>query len=263
MRYIAVYISATLLALTTGCVPNRKVTLLQHTGDATSHAVVLDSALRSYGIVSEDYRIQPHDLLSIKFESVTLEGFDFLNADRQIAVGSNVMANAPLIGELVDDNGEVSFPVIGKIRVEGLTVFEAQETLREVAERYLESPVVKVRLLNFRFSVLGEVVREGTISFPGNRISILEAIGLAGGLGELADRSRVKLIRQHGDSVEVQYLNLLDEQLVVSPYYYLHQNDVLIVPGLRQRPFRKYFGQNLSLVVSTLSLLLLALNLTR
>ena len=78
---------------------------------------------------------------------------------------------------------------------------------------------------------------------------------------DLADRANVKLIRQVNGKTEVQYLNLLDEDFIHSPNYFIHQNDVLIVSSLKQRPYQRYFGKNLSLVISSLSLLLLTINL--
>jgi polysaccharide biosynthesis/export protein len=241
-------------------VPNKKVTMVQK-NDVKDKGVPIDTIVRRYQVESIDYKVQPLDVLSIRFESLSDDEYDFLNTN----LGGQVVANSPiqamLAGELVTPQGEVSFPVIGKVKVAGLDVFEIQDKLQKLADEFLESPKVIVRLINFRVTILGEVAREGQITLPNHRVSILEAIGLAGGVGELADRSRVKLIRQKDNKVDIQYLNLLDENLITSPYYYVYQNDILVVPALDQRNFRRYFGPNLALVTSSLSVLLLAVNL--
>lgn len=224
-----------------------------------------DSVLRSYTVHDYEYRIQANDILSVRFESLTAEEFDFLRAgNQQQANNINLNENnALLIGELVDASGHIAFPYIGKVKVSNLTVFQIQDTLQVLANRYLESPIVKVRLLNYRITLLGEVNQEGTITLPNNRVSILEALGLAGGLTDLADKRNMKLIRQHNGQADVVYLDLLDEDFINSPYYFVHQNDILIAGALKQRPYRKYFGQNFSLVISSLSLLFLAISLSK
>jgi polysaccharide export outer membrane protein len=241
------------------CVPNTNVVLLQKNDLNKEGRLPIDSVVRSYSVASFDYKIQPNDVISVNFRSLTAKEFDFFNsASTTAAVNPLTMQFS---GDLVDQDGEIPFPVIGKVKVAGLNIKEIQEKLQTLADQYLEAPIVKVRLLNFRITVLGEVLRESSVTLTSNRVSMLEAIGLAGGLGELADRRNVKLIRQYGDRLDVQYLDLLDENFVNSPYFYVNQNDVLIVPPLKQRPFRKYFGQNLALVASALTLLLLTYNI--
>lgn len=251
-----VILFALLLLAITSCVPNRNYVFLQK-NDVKAKSVPIDTVVRTYAVDTFQYRIQPNDIISVRFESLTPKDFDFLSSGEAGLGGGafNIQASALLLGELVDEQGNIFYPVVGKVKVAGFTVFELQERLQQLAVQYLESPVVKVRLLNYRVTILGEVNREGTISLNNNRVTMLEAVGLSGGFTDLAKRSQVKLVRQKDTKVEIVYLNLLDENFIQSPYYYVHQNDMIIVPSLNQRPFRRYFGQNLALVTSTLSIL--------
>lgn len=261
MRQIAGF--ALLILVGTSCVTNKKFQLLQK-DDVNKQQMPSDTVLRRYTLQDFNYKVQTNDILSVRFESLSPKEFDFLSKGMDPVAGNAAfVGGALLVGDLVDEHGEIPFPVVGKVRVAGMTVFEIQEALQKTANQYLESPVVKVRLLNYRFTIIGEVNKEGTITMTNNRVSLLEAIGLAGGMTDLADKSSVKLIRQSGNQTKVVYLNLLDEAFITSPYFFIHQNDVLIVPALKQRPFRKYFGQNLSLIISSLSLFVIVLTYTK
>ncbi|MBS1556939.1 MAG: polysaccharide export protein [Bacteroidetes bacterium] len=261
MRHIAGF--ALLILVTTSCVTNKKFQLLQK-NDVNKQHMPSDTVVRQYNIDGFDYRVQTNDVLSVRFESITPKEYDFLARAADPMLGNAAfIGGAQLLGDLVDEKGEIPFPVVGKVKVAGMTVFEIQEHLQDIAKQYLDSPVVKVRLLNYRLTLLGEVNREGVVMLNNNRVTMLEAIGLGGGMTDLADKTSVKLIRQVGNQTKVIYLDLLDENFINSPYYYVYQNDVLIVPALKQRPFRKYFGPNISLVISSISLLLLVVNLSR
>lgn len=264
MRFTPLFLGA--IVLLSGCVSNKKIVFLQK-GDLNKKDLPIDTIVRKYDVEGYDYKVQPNDIISIRFNSLTSKELDFFvnfNTQQSGGAGGNLsVGGAQLIGELVNENGEVPIPVAGNIKVAGLTVFQIQDTLQKIANRYFEAPIVKVRLLNYRITLLGEVGKEGSFTLGNNRVSMLEAIGLAGGLSDMADRSHIKLIRQHGNKTDVQYINLLDENFFNSPYYYVYQNDVLIVPPLKQRPLRLYAGQNLALFISTVSVILLTINLLK
>ncbi len=249
------------------CVVNKKYQYLQHDDvNIKAETVVKDSVLRTYDLSDFEYKLQPEDIISVKFYSLTPQEFNFFalkegngNNFNQFQNGAAILVN----GYLIDENGEVEFPVVGKVNINGLSVYDAQNKILKIAKQYLENPVVEVRLLNFRFTLLGEVKKEGTIGSLNNRITMLEAIGLAGGFTDYADKSNIKVIRQGTNKAEIYYLDLLDERFINSPYYYMNQNDVIIVPPLKQRPYQIYFGKNMALVISSVSLLLLVINLSK
>ncbi len=261
MRFV-LFFAVALVALSS-CVPNRKVVYLQK-DDLNKSYLVKDSIVRTHKLTIEEYKIQPLDILSIRLESLTEEEFDFMaklypSSGGNGGQGQNLLIN----GFLVDNYGEVEFPIVGKVKFAGLSVFDAQNKLQEVFKPFLKNPVARVRLLNFRFTVLGEVNQEKQVISDNTRVTLLEAIGLSGGLTDLADRANIKIIRQRGDQSQVLYMNLLDESLVSAEHYYVQQNDIIIVPALRQRPFHKYWAQNAALFLSTVSVVILLVNLAQ
>lgn len=247
------------------CVPNRKLVYLQKDDLKNRKEILKDTILRTHPLSIQEYRIQPLDVLNINFETLAgdEDSFDFLSQlssqNRQSGGGSGL--NPMINGIVVDSEGFVKYPVLGKIKVQGMTIFEAEESIRAVAAKFVRDVVVRVRMLNFRYTILGEVNAEATITSNNTRMTLMEAIGMAGGLTELADRSHLKVIRQKGDSAKVFYVNLLEEELLSSNNFYVHQNDIIVVPPLRQRPFRKYFSNNLALFSSVVSLILVGITL--
>jgi polysaccharide biosynthesis/export protein len=246
------------LVVFNACVPAKKLMYLQKDDELKKRASVpKDSILRSHPLSIQEYRIQPLDILSVSFETLSDENdaFDFLSklTLRQGRVGGGTGASANANGIVVNTEGEIEFAVLGNIKVSGLTIFQAEDSIQVIAAKFIPDVIVRVRMLNFRFTVLGEVNGEKTVVSTNTRLTMMEAIGQAGGLGELADRSHIKVIRQNGNNAEIFYVNLLKEEYLESPYYYVQQNDILIVPSLKQRTFRKYFTSNLGIITSIIS----------
>jgi polysaccharide export outer membrane protein len=254
-----------ILLLLGACVPARKLVYLQE-DDELKHRkdIARDTTLRTRELDIIEYRIQPLDLLNINFETLGDESdrFDFLaKISPQMRGGGGAGGAAALNGVLVDKEGNVEYAVLGKIHVGGLTLFQAQDSIRAVASQYIADVVVRVRMLNFRFTVLGEVNGEQTTVSSNTRITMMEAIGLTGGFGELADRSFVKVVRQKGEIVEIFYLDLLKEEFIESDRFFVQQNDIIIVSPLKQRTFRRYWISNLGIITATISFAALMISL--
>jgi polysaccharide export outer membrane protein len=136
-------------------------------------------------------------------------------------------------GYLVDRDGFINIPIFGKIKVLGYTTSVAADTIRNVALKYLKEPTVIVRFSNFKISVTGEVLKPGVYVMPNEKVSVLDAIALAGDLTIYGKRENVLLIRENLDGTRTPYrINLKKSDIMSSPYYYLKQNDVIYVePG--------------------------------
>jgi len=170
--------------------------------------------------------------------------------------------NASLLGYLVDVTGEIHLPILGKMRVAGLSRSELVSQLEQKLMPYLSRPVVHVQIQNYKITVLGDVRIPGTFRIPNERITILEAIGLAGDLKPTGERKNVLVVRDL-NGVKTEYrIDLTDKSLFQSPVYYLSQNDVVYVePNLASRYESTVLRITAPILLSVTSLILTTINL--
>ena len=178
----------------------------------------------------------PKDILTITVSTTNPEAAtpfnltisNTLNATGQMYSGSGVLQTY-----LVDNNGEIEYPVVGKIKVAGLTKNECQELVKSKIKAFLaedEDPIVTVRMSSYRVTIIGEVRSPGVIPVGTEKMSILEALASAGDLTIYGKRDNVMLIREEANGQKtVHRLNLNDANIISSPYYYLQQNDIVYV----------------------------------
>jgi len=178
--------------------------------------------------------IQPDDLLSITVNSLSTESNMLFNQGVLGTLGSKVSdgsnSTETIEGYLVDQEGYINFPVVGEIKLGGLTKADATDTIQSILSRdYIKNPTVNIRFLNFKITVLGEVKNPSVITIPTEKINILEAISMAGDMTVVGRRENVLIIREFDGQREFIRVNLNDKNLVQSPEYYLRQNDIVFV----------------------------------
>jgi len=211
-------------------------------------------------------KIQPNDILTI---SVTA-------ADPKVTAPFNLISSLPNTNMsqsadlalrptyTVDDQGDIIFPLLGKVKIGGLTRLEAIEVIREKLGKYIKDPGVNMNFNNFRISVLGEVARPGSFIMPTERITILEAISMAGDLTLRGVRENVLIIREVNGNKTMNRLDLTKQDVLNSPYYYLAQNDVIYIEPNKVQINNSRLGANTNIIISIAGLIITVISvLTR
>ena len=211
--------------------------------------------------------IQSNDLLYIYVESRAPEATVRFNQEtNKIAVDGGMVMNpgaSAVTGYLVNNDGDIIFPVLGKIHVLGKTHAQLASEIehRLVSEGHIHDAVVTVKLMNFKVSVLGDVARPGVIQASGERLTIFEALSMVGDLTIYGQRTNVTVIREENGTRTIGELDLSSKEVFNSPYYYLHQNDVVYVePNMKKKKDAERDPTTLSYISAVVSIVSMLTN---
>jgi polysaccharide biosynthesis/export protein len=186
-------------------------------------------------VVIPELRIQKNDQLSIQVYSLASDPKIDMPYNLPASEGTNGQV---LGGYLVDAKGNIEYPRLGTIHAEGLTKQELADLIKKKLTEPVEllrNPTVIIRFLNFKVVVLGQVGKEGMLSIPSERVTLLDALGLAGGITDFGKKDKVRIIRETNGQREFGVVDLTSDSLFISPYYNLVQNDVIIVDPTKQK----------------------------
>jgi polysaccharide biosynthesis/export protein len=249
------------------CVSNQKVIYLQNLEGNTA---IPEDQMMTYEI--PEYRLQFNDIIDINVktsEDFIRSGF---NLQDQGAAGGAMMGQMAqsggdiyyMTGFSVDRDGDIRLPIIGEVNVKNLTIDETRLLLEKELKKFVTTDLyVKVKLGGIRFSTLGEFRNPGKYTILQDRMTIFEAIAQAGDLTTVANRDEILLIRQYPEGTKLHRLNLLDRNIISSPFYFIQPNDQIYAQPMKIRELGsgENVTQTLALVVSSISALALVLNL--
>lgn len=220
-----------LLAITTlaSCVGRKSINYLQDPALSNTAKLFPNSRF--------EYRIQVNDVMSIRvlgLDDATSRLFNIESGNGTALSDAALYVN----GFSVDKTGGVQLPTVGRIKLQGLTMSEAQDLVQRKINDYFTNATVILKMVSFRVSVLGEVNSPGSYFIYNNQINILDALARAGGPKEYADKRHVTLMRQSDQGTQALYVDLSRADVASSEYYYLLPNDVVYVPTMKARPGR-------------------------
>nr|WP_255702330.1 polysaccharide biosynthesis/export family protein [Flavobacterium sp. SM15] len=201
---------------------------------------------------SYELHIQPDDLLQIIVSAENPEVAAPYNLKSPSVEGAMSGQNQ-VEGYLVDKNGEIEFPQIGKIKLEGLTRIEATEKIKTILSEHISNPSIHLRVLNFKISIIGEVSAPGVFKVDGERITLLEALSKSGDLTIYGKRKNIMVIREKNGEKTIEKVDITNSDFINSPYYYLAQNDVVYVEPNKTRINNSVIGSDIRATISILS----------
>ena len=233
-----------LLSVIVSCSVNKEVVYFQ---DAANFETLINDS-------TFDTKFKVDDLVSIHISTLDSEASAPFNLIKGVEEGG---LRPEQIDYLIDKNGEIDFPVIGKVKLVGLSPSETRQLLREKLEKdYLINPIINIRIKNFTVTVLGAVNRPGTYDVTGEQITILEAIGLAGDITIKGRRDNIMVIREFNGTKVYNRINLNEKESLKSDVFYLSQNDVVIVEPNKSGKTESSLDQRATIAVSILSVLI-------
>ncbi|MBB6610347.1 polysaccharide export protein [Pontibacter sp. Tf4] len=242
------------MLLFASCVPQKKLLLLQDKPDPKDQANA-DALLKSFDLQRPVYTLKPGDVLSLKVQTTTPAEYNFLGE----STTATTTTDPVLQGYTLDAEGNILIPAVGKVNLSGLTMPEARAKVTEALKPFLSDPTVNLRLLTFRYTVLGEVGGQGQFTTYQDDINVMEAIATAGGFSPYANRGQIKLVRYEAGKAKLYTFSLLDDNTIAQANFYLQPNDMIVVDPLPARNIRENLIANVSLtlsVITTISVLL-------
>lgn len=208
-----------------------------------------------------DYRIQYQDILYVNISTLNQDMNNLINPGAQ-QYAQNIYRDASniyIFGYTVSDSGAITIPILGDIYVFGLTMEEVKQSIQQRAKEFLKDAVVNVRLLSYKFSVIGEVNRPGSYTNFNNQLTVLDAIGMAGDITDYGNRERILVVRPSEEGTRTYRINVQDKDLLLSEGYFLLPNDIVIVEPIKSKAFRLNIP-TMTLVLASITTLILLLN---
>lgn len=246
MNKIQVVFYLFILITLNSCVSKKKIIYLQGQQNQSSDQVNYEPL------------IQNDDLLSITISSVEPELAAPFNIEQLQSAGGTTTSGTSMSKStyLVDSAGEIDFPVLGKIKVAGYTKTNFKQYLKERLALYLAEPIINIRIVNYKVSVLGEVNKPGTYALNGDRITLLEVLANAGDLTLYGKRDNILIVRDYLGTKTYNRVDITKADFVNSPFYYLDQNDVVYVEPRKARIDGTAIGGNITAIMSIASFLI-------
>ncbi|MFT5878518.1 MAG: polysaccharide export outer membrane protein [Salibacteraceae bacterium] len=249
-----IFVLCSMLFLVSSCVPKKKMVYLQSEENNQDSVFLYERV---------EYKLQVNDIIDVKIVSLDEDVNKLFNSNS--AASSNAAQTANLgdlyyiTGYNIDDSGYVYLPIIGKVNILNKTLSEASKEIDKHVFKYFSKYYLVVKLGGIRFSCLGEFNRPGKFTILQNQATIFEAIALAGDLAMVASRHDVKIIRQYPEGTKIHTINLLDKNLIHTPYYFIQPNDVIYVEPLPQKSWGVGVNaaQSVALIMSLISSTLL------
>ena len=241
-------------ALLAGCGSSEKIAYLQGTEQMSAEEFTQATTLY-------DARIMPKDLLTVVVSATDPEAvrpFNLIMPTISQGITTSASTQGQLQTYLVDNNGQIEFPVVGMITVKGLTKREAEEKVKGLLATYLkEEPVVTVRFVNYKISVIGEVARPNTFTIQNEKVNVMEALAMAGDMTIWGRRDNVKILREDAEgNKRVIMMNMNDPYVIFHPDFYLQQNDVVYVEPNKVKAKNSEIGSATGIWLSATSIMI-------